>query len=48
MREILIFLGEAMFGGFVVFLTFCMFAGIRMKSETNNEKGYDEVDKANV
>ncbi len=48
MREILIFLGGAMFGGFVAFLTFCMLAGIRMKSETKNEKGYGEGDKANV
>ena len=33
MREILIFLGGAMFDGFVAFLTFCMLAGIRMKRE---------------
>lgn len=48
MREILIFLGGAMFGGFVAFLTFCMLAGIRMKNETKNKKGYGEGDKANV
>ena len=48
MKEILIFLGGAMFGGFVAFLTFCMLAGIRMKSETKNKKGYGEGDKANV
>lgn len=48
MREILIFLGGAMFGSFVAFLTFCMLAGIRMKSETKNEKRYGEGDKANV
>ena len=48
MREILIFLGGAMFGSFVAFLTFCMLAGICMKSETKNEKGYGEGDKANV
>ena len=45
--EILIFLGGAMFGGFVAFLTFCMLAGIRMKSETK-KKRYGEGDKANV
>ena len=37
MREILIFLGGAMFGGFVAFLTFGMLAGIRMKSETKKK-----------
>ena len=47
MREILIFLGGAMFGGFVAFLTFCMLAGIRMKSDTK-KKRYGEGDKANV
>lgn len=36
-----------MFGGFVAFLTFCMLAGIRMKSETK-KKRYGEGDKANV
>mgnify|MGYP004521116585 CR=1 FL=1 len=40
MREILIFLGGAMFGSFVSFLTFCMLADIRMKSETKNIKSY--------
>lgn len=48
MREILIFLGGAMFGGFVAFLTFCMLAGIRIKTETKNKKGYGEGNKANV
>ena len=47
MKEILIFLGGAMFGGLVAFLTFCMLAGIRMKSETK-KKRYGEGDKANV
>lgn len=48
MRKILIFLGGAMFGGFVAFLTFCMLASIRMKGETKNKKGYGEGDKTNV
>lgn len=48
MKEILIFLGGAMFGGFVAFLTFCMLSGIRMKSDTKNKKRYGERDKANV
>ncbi len=47
MKEILIFIGGAMFGGFVAFLTFCMLASIRMKSETK-KKRYGEGDKANV
>ena len=47
MREILTFLGGAMFVGFVAFLTFGMLAGIRMKSETK-KKRYGEGDKANV
>ena len=40
-------LGGAMFGGFVAILTFCMLAGIRIKSETK-KKRYGEGDKANV
>ena len=48
MREILIFLGGAMLGGFVAFLTFCMLTGIHMKSEIKNKKMYGEGDKANV
>ena len=47
MREILIFLGGAMFGSLVAFFTLCLLAGIRMKSETK-KKRYGEGDKANV
>lgn len=48
MREILIFLGGAMFGGFVAFLTFCMLAGIRLKDEERYRKKNDKEGQRDV
>lgn len=38
MREILIFLGGAMCGSTVAFLTFCLLAGIRLKDDERYRK----------
>ena len=38
MREILIFLGGAMFGSLVAFFTLCLLAGIRLKDEERYRK----------
>ena len=48
MKEILLFLSGAMFGGLVAFSTLCLFAGIRSKDdekygEKSNEKGHYDV-----
>ncbi len=48
MREILIFLGGAMFGGFVAFLTFCMLAGIRLKGDEKYKKKNDKEGQRDV
>ena len=48
MREILIFLGGAMFGSLVAFLTFCMLAGIRLKDNERYRKKNDKEGQRDV
>ena len=48
MKEILIFLGGAMFGGTVAFLTFCMLAGIRLKDDERYRKKNDKEGQRDV
>lgn len=42
MKDILIFLGGAIFGGAVAFITFCLLAGIRLRKDMRNTTNKEE------
>lgn len=42
MKDILIFLGGAIFGGTVAFITFCLLAGIRLRKDMRNTTNKEE------
>lgn len=42
MKEIFVFLGGAMFGGTVAFLSFCLFCGIRLRNEENSKNSINK------
>lgn len=46
MKGILIFLGGAVFGGTVAFMTFCLLAGIRLRNDMR--KTADKEEKPDV
>lgn len=48
MREILIFLGGAMFGSLVAFFTLCLLTGVRLKDDERYRKKNDKEGQRDV